>query len=255
MKILSFSGGRTSGFMLHREIERNKNFRKEFIVIFCNTGKERNETLNFVNEVQNRWHIPIVWLEYCRVKASTIFPEIFPTKLRQENHIKIGDNTTHWFKIVDFKTASCDGTPFNDLLNWLSALPNVQGRSCSAQLKIRTAIRYCFSIGLKEFDDYIGIRNDEAHRAIQIRATCEKFLHPIFPLIEDKIIVSDVMQFWKHNDFDLRLKDYEGNCDLCFLKAKWKLRRLIKQNPERAIWWINKERERAPCSRSASANI
>ena len=31
--------------------------------MFCNTGMERAETLEFVNECALRWGVPIVWLE------------------------------------------------------------------------------------------------------------------------------------------------------------------------------------------------
>ena len=43
--------------MLWREIQRFglERFNKEFTVCFCNTGKERNETLDFVHEVEMRW--------------------------------------------------------------------------------------------------------------------------------------------------------------------------------------------------------
>lgn len=104
-------------------------------------------------------------------------------------------------------------------------------------------MRYCFSIGLTEFEAFIGIRNDEALRAIQIQASCENFLHPKFPLIEENIVKKDVMDFWASQPFDLQLKDYEGNCDLCFLKSDWKRRRIMRDNPARADWWINHENE------------
>ena len=31
-------------------------------VLFCNTGKEYDETLDFVNEVETRWNVPVTWL-------------------------------------------------------------------------------------------------------------------------------------------------------------------------------------------------
>lgn len=33
-------------------------------VVFANTGKERPETLDFVQECAERWDVPIPWLEY-----------------------------------------------------------------------------------------------------------------------------------------------------------------------------------------------
>ena len=251
---MNFSGGRTSGFMLRRELDRNPNYRDEFVTVFCNTGKERPETLDFVHAVEVNWNVPIVWLEYKRFPASTIPPEIFPTKRRQDNHRKLGNELTHWFRVVNYETASRDGRPFDDFLTAVSALPNAVGRSCSSQLKIRSAMRYCFSIGYKEFAPHIGIRADEAHRAVEIEATCENFISPKFPLIESRIVELDVLAFWAQNDFDLRLKGYEGNCDLCYLKSRWKRLRIMRDMPHLAVWWIQKERGQVAINGHAKAS-
>lgn len=86
---LSFSGGRTSAFMT---IECLKLPRfKDAVIIFANTGKEEEATLEFVNEcdlyIQKHFDKEIIWLEY------NPDPEI-------------------WFNVVDFKTASRKGEPF-----------------------------------------------------------------------------------------------------------------------------------------------
>jgi 3'-phosphoadenosine 5'-phosphosulfate sulfotransferase (PAPS reductase)/FAD synthetase len=234
-----FSGGRTSGFMLRKLLDAYPHYRDDYVTIFCNTGKEMPETLDFVNEVQTRWEVPIVWVEYTRKLASDIPDGIFPTARRNANLAKaaaIGE-TVHWYKIVTYETASRRGEPFDELLNWMTVLPNVVSRGCSIQLKIRTAMRYLFSIGLKEYASIIGIRKDESHRSIQILANCDSFEHPRFPLVEWGVTEADVIKFWQENCFDLRLKSYQGNCDLCFLKAKWKRVKLVKENPGLLGWW------------------
>lgn len=58
-RVILFSGGRTSGYMLRRLIDSNGGI-DDCTVIFCNTGKERKETLDFVHRVQTMWEIPIV---------------------------------------------------------------------------------------------------------------------------------------------------------------------------------------------------
>lgn len=242
-KVILFSGGRTSGYMLWRLIQERITDWKEWIVVFCNTGKERSETLDFVHEVETRWDVPITWLEYHRVPARDIKPGVFPTEKRNQNLAKAAElgETTHWFREVNYKTASRNGEPFDELLEWASVLPNVVSRICSTQLKLRSAMRYLFSIGVQEYCPIIGIRKDEEHRSIQILASCESFEHPLFPLCEWNSSERDIMDFWKSQPFDLRLKQYEGNCDLCFLKAKWKRLLLVKENPGMADWWINWE--------------
>jgi hypothetical protein len=51
-----------------------------------------------------------------------------------------------------------------------------------------------------------------------------------------------VLAFWKAQSFDLQLKTWEGNCDLCFLKARDKKVRIMQDHPEMAAWWLEKER-------------
>ncbi len=42
---------------------------------------------------------------------------------------------------------------------------------------------------------------------------------------------------------DLQLQHYQGNCDLCFLKGRHKIRRLLTEWPEKATWWMEQEKK------------
>lgn len=205
------------------------------------------QTLDFVHEMETRWKVPIVWLEYHRIPAFKITPGIFPTRRRNLNLAKAAASgeDTHWFKVVNYDTASRNGEPFDELLEWMKPLPNVVSRGCSMQLKIRTAMRYLFSLGLKEYISNIGIRLDESQRSIQILASCDSFEHPEFPLIRNGVDEHEVMAFWNNNDFDLQLKSYQGNCDLCFLKAKWKRVLMAQEQPKALQWWKSWETRKA----------
>lgn len=63
-RVISNSGGRTSAWMTLLEMEHGLG--PEEYVIFCNTGKEREETLQFLHRQQTILGVPIIWLEYCR---------------------------------------------------------------------------------------------------------------------------------------------------------------------------------------------
>lgn len=67
--VCTFSGGRTSAFMvlLLKEHPKYKDFDK--VYIFANTGKERSETLEFINKCDKEWGLSIVWIE-ANVKAE-----------------------------------------------------------------------------------------------------------------------------------------------------------------------------------------
>ena len=209
MNIINFSGGRTSAYMTKRLIDEGL---ENYLVTFQNTGKEMPGTLDFINECDKRWNLNIVWLEY-RQPAS--------------------------FEVVTFETASRNGEPFEALLKQRpSALPNNQFRYCTAELKINTLKRYLKSLGVKEYTSYNGIRYDEPRRWNKIK---NSDYDVELPLVKWKINKSDVLDFWKNQDFDLQVNEPYGNCDCCFLKGKGKLLIIAKEKPELFDWWIDKE--------------
>ena len=68
---ISFSGGRTSAYMLYRILEAHQmSLPKEAIVCFANTGKEEEATLKFVHDCEKNWGVEIHWLEYQNAEPS-----------------------------------------------------------------------------------------------------------------------------------------------------------------------------------------
>ena len=218
--VISFSGGRTSGFMLWKVLEAHQmSLPDDAKVIFANTGKEDEATLKFVNDCSVNWNVPIVWLEY-------------------QDH----EDSKQRFKVVTYETASRNGEPFEAIIRKRQYLPNPVTRFCTAELKIRTIHKYLRSIGWDDHDensDWIGIRADEPRRAAKIARERT-------PLVTAGIGKTDVGNFWKSQPFDLGLPNfngvtYHGNCDLCFLKGESQTRSLIAEKPERAVWWAKME--------------
>jgi len=219
---ISFSGGRTSAYMLWRVLQSNGGkLPDEAIVCFQNTGKEREETLEFVRDCSKNWDVPIIWLEFA-------------------------DNETQ-FKVVDFDSASRNGEPFEALIRKRKYLPNPMVRFCTVELKVRTGHRYLKSIGWTEWDSMLGIRADEERRLAKIgNQDYGKHEEKVAPLGKAGITKGDVGQFWREQSFDLMLPNVNGetpwgNCDLCFLKSGAKVASLIAQEPERALWWARME--------------
>jgi 3'-phosphoadenosine 5'-phosphosulfate sulfotransferase (PAPS reductase)/FAD synthetase len=214
--VISFSGGRTSAYMLWRILQSNKGkLPDEAIVVFANTGKEEEATLEFVRDCGQNWNVPIHWLEYLPIDPK--------------------------FKVVDFATASRNGEPFEALITKKNYLPNPVTRFCTVELKIRTIDKYLKSLGWKHNEnmDWVGIRADEPRRAM-------KMARERVPLFTAGITAADVGKFWREQSFDLGLpnfngKTYHGNCDLCFLKGYPQTLSLIAEKPDRAIWWAEQE--------------
>lgn len=228
-RTLNFSGGRSSGFMLNNMLHANGGEipRDRAVVIFCNTGKEREETLEFVRQCGERWNVEIVWLEYrYRPDADT-----------DNGQFK------HDYEIVNFETASRNGEPFRQLIEGSSILPNPVMRKCTSELKVRTTERYVrrgLGIAPQSIRNVIGFRYDEPQRW---RKRMMEGCTSDFPMVWAKVSKQDVHNFWKANNFDLGIDSELGNCDLCFLKGKRAVIQQIRFEPSRADWWIEQETE------------
>jgi hypothetical protein len=227
--VISFSGGRTSAYMLWRILQSNGGkLPDEAIVCFANTGKEDEATLNFLNNCEKNWGIEIHWLEYTSEKPK--------------------------FKRVNFDTASRNGEPFEAMIDDKKMLPNNFMRFCTSELKINTIRRYLKSINLDIDDDQhlVGIRADEPRRIAKIGLS-------MCPLAQAGITSGHVGEFWQNNSFDLELpkvgQNKLSNCDLCFMKGDATLISLVQDKPERATWWINMEDKMKKHSKIENKNL
>ncbi len=219
--VISFSGGRTSAYMLYRILQSNKNTLPEnSVCVFANTGKEMEQTLEFVRDCSEHWKVKIYWVEYS------------------------SDNLG--YKKVNFKSASRNGEPFEALIKKRKYIPNKIMRNCTIELKIRPIHKLVKKelwqgkgLSHNENMDLMGIRADEMRRAAKVD-------RERVPLVNAGVTKHHVASFWKNNSFDLKLPNINGetihgNCDLCFLKANGKIQSLIREKPERADWWIQQE--------------
>ena len=58
--IVTFSGGRSSGYMLYKILEAHDGVLPDDVhVTFANTGKEMPQTLDFVQACSDNWNVPI----------------------------------------------------------------------------------------------------------------------------------------------------------------------------------------------------
>jgi 3'-phosphoadenosine 5'-phosphosulfate sulfotransferase (PAPS reductase)/FAD synthetase len=137
------------------------------------------------------------------------------------------------YKIVTFETASRKGEPFEDVIKKYG-LPSKLYRHCTRELKEVPIHRYAKKILGKKYMTAIGIRADEKHR---LGSNPKMF----YPLAEVGVTEEIVRNWWDTQSFDLDLKDYEGNCDLCFLKSVRKKLTLLKDKPLLAEWWNDME--------------
>jgi 3'-phosphoadenosine 5'-phosphosulfate sulfotransferase (PAPS reductase)/FAD synthetase len=211
---IAFSGGRTSAYMLRRIMDANGGLPDRVQVTFQNTGREMPQTLDFVQEVGERWGVHVVWLEYLPIAPH--------------------------FQQVSHNSAAREGEPFDALIDKKQYLPNQQSRFCTIELKIRTAKRYLMSLGWKHWTNCVGLRADEPHR---LNKTAPKDRWTVWhPLATAGVGRHHVGDFWKAQPFDLNLPNvggncWLGNCDGCFLKSERSQSVLARDYPERHAWW------------------
>jgi hypothetical protein len=225
--IVSFSGGRTSGYMLWRILDAHGGTLPDGVhVVFANTGREMPATLDFVAECSSRWGVRIVWLEYT--------PDA-------PGYVEVSHNS-----------ASRAGEPFAALIARKSYLPNPVARFCTQELKIKPMMKWAGAQDWAQWTNVVGLRYDEGHRVLKAIANSEKAPYQIAaPLASAKVRKEDVLAWWPTQPFDLRLAGpHEGNCDGCFLKGRGALVKMLRDHPERMAWWAEQEAARAASFRS-----
>ena len=219
---IAFSGGRSSAYMIHQILEANGGLPDRVEVTFQNTGREFEETLEFVAECDRRWGLGVTWLEY--------------------------RGNDPMFEVVGFQGASRNGEPFDALIDKKQYLPNQQTRFCTIELKIRTAKRYLRSLGWEHWTNAIGFRGDESSRVEGARKSDAKDRWTTWcPMHSAGVSKHDVALFWRSQPFDLKLasvngKTPDGNCDGCFLKSQAYRAGLYRDHPARALWWKRAEK-------------
>ncbi len=239
--LISFSGGRTSAYMLYQVLRAHGGVLPDYVfVVFCNTGKERIETLRFVYECGVRWGVDIWWLEWADREGR-------------------GTPAEDRFTVVGFNSASRNGEPFMALVRRKGYLPNAVTRFCTAELKIDTMKQFMMSRGFETWINMVGLRADERKRVMKQvlrNASGKERWISYCPLALAGVVERVVWRFWlgRNNDprkleyhlpqgFDLGLRRYEGNCDGCFLKGFEILCQSEREQPGVLGWWAEAEAE------------
>ncbi len=210
--VISFSGGRTSALMTFLLLAKYVG-QREILVIFANTGKEREGTLEFINNCDLHFRFNTVWVE---------------------SVAHIGEKKSSTFKVVEFKTANRSGVPFEGMIEKYG-IPNINFPHCSRELKANPVKSYIKSLGWSDYEIALGMRYDEPKRLTKK----PNVIYPLaFEFPHTKLMVN---KWWHSQPFDLQIKEYEGNCDLCWKKSKRKLLTILCENPKIADWWNEME--------------
>jgi hypothetical protein len=204
--LISFSGGRTSGYMTHRllrEIPSHVDCR----IVFANTGQEDPRTLDFVHNCEQNFGWKVTWIEAV---------------------VKHGERKGTSHKEVNYKTASRDGKPFEEVIKKYG-IPNQSMPHCTRETKLQPIRSLCREWGWKKGSYYsaVGIRADEVDRMSSYAK--EECL--IYPLVGWGVRKNDVLDWWRKQNFDLYLPEHRGNCMWCWKKSFKKLVTVYREDP------------------------
>lgn len=214
--LVSFSGGKTSAFMTKWILDNWSNM-YDIKVVFANTGKERSETLDFVNQCDKNLGFKVIWVE---------------AKINEGRK-----GTGH--SIVSYESASRNGEPYEEMIKKYG-IPNVSFPHCTRELKTSPIHHYIKSLGWSGYYTAIGIRADEFDRMDSKR----KEKRYLYPLVSNNIVKKDIQEFWLTQDFNLNLNEHQGNCNKCFKKTLRKLLTIELEERESGNidrWWHDME--------------
>lgn len=204
------------------KLRREYSDRYEIIFGFANTGKEREETLEFIDKCDHEFDLNLIWLE------AVV-------------HLNKRRGCTH--KIVSFENASRRGEPFESVIKKYG-IPNKNYPHCTRELKLNPIRSYLTSIGWEtgSYDSAVGIRVDEPRR-VRIDASKSNIVYPLvhwFPMTKEEI-----NDWWDDQTFELSLQNHQGNCDACWKKSNKKLVQIAQETPAIFSWWGRMEQKYA----------
>ena len=205
--IVSFSGGRSSAYMVYQLMRSHPD--TDFI--FMDTGAEHPKTYEFIKNIVEHWGIKLTCL---RVVVN---PE-----LGQANS----------YREITLDELTQDLQPFRDVC-YKYGLPYLGGAFCTRTMKLEPFTRYCNDkYGKRNYVTWLGIRADEPKRLKPKDGY--KFLAEISDF--DK---QDIINWWKRQPFDLEIPEHLGNCVFCIKKSISKIALATRDEHKMAQNFIN----------------
>ncbi|HCD5100653.1 TPA: phosphoadenosine phosphosulfate reductase family protein [Acinetobacter baumannii] len=221
-KVISFSGGRTSGYAVN--LFKND---PDAYFIFMDTGAEHPATYQFIKDIVKHWKINLVCL---RVVVNP--------------QMKKGVG----YKIIPLDELKQDLEPWRDMLKKYGS-PYYDMPFCTARMKTEPFEKYCNDVfGKNNYERWIGIRSDEQKRlpievleklGLPIHKDAKKQKAGFRYLAEiSDFTKEDVLDWWEQQPFDLAITEHLGNCVFCIKKHLNKVALAAKDEPEQAVKWI-----------------
>ena len=221
--IVLVSGGRSSA-MMARHIQTSRIYDGyEILYVFCNSGQERPETIQFLKDMIYYWDLQLHITEgvYSQVPG-------------------IGVKS----KLVDFDTMDMKGNVYSQAIQQMNkyewkGVPNQAIPYCSDYIKTRPAHHFAKQIfKTTKYIKALGYRKEDMPKRItmaELRSDSSK----IAPLITDfaqPIGKYDLTHYFKKQPFQLSIPSDLGNCELCWKKSERNLIKVIQYGTRFIDW-------------------
>lgn len=181
-------------------------------VLFCDTGREHKKTYKFVLDFEAHEGIPVIKIGY-QPRGFEYVKE-----LGQKDYFAL------YLEQRDFEE-----------------IPNMMKRSCTIELKVKTARRWARkNIGMA-YVNMLGFRSDEPQRVRRNKRRWQQVIQQ-FPLHSRGVNKAIVQEYWGKKPYSLEIPHILGNCTLCFMKGRDNIINILKHHPELAEPWMEDER-------------
>jgi hypothetical protein len=214
--VVSFSGGRTSAYLVYliEQMRKSGEWAEPVEYIFMDTGAEHPKTYEFIKKCVEHFGVEL-------------------TCLHGDFNQPVGQG--HTYKVVSIQDCKHDmvNGPFAQLMRKYGA-PTVMSAWCTSRMKEETHDKYCNDkYGKGNYTTWLGIRADEPARLKIGRNPKLRYMAEITDFEKD-----DVLDFWSGMPFDLEIQEHLGNCVFCIKKSINKLALAARDEPKLAAEWI-----------------
>lgn len=212
-QIVSFSGGRTSAYLVHLMEQKRINEGWDIEYVFMDTSAEHPESYNFIKKVVEHFGINL-------------------TCLQADFNQPVGKG--HTYNVIDIADLKHD--PVNGVYGQMMkkyGVPTVAAAWCTSRMKEETYDKYCNDkYGKDNYITWLGMRADEPNRVKLPNNRNIRYLAEISDFEKQ-----DVNDFWSSMPFDLNISEHLGNCVFCFKKSLGKVALAARDEPKLLSEW------------------
>lgn len=188
--IVSFSGGRTSAYLVSLMEKKRMEDGWKVIYVFCDTGAEHDKTYDFIRNIVKYWKINLTCL---RVVVNSEYRK------------------ASTYEVVPLDKLKHDLKPWKQIVAKYS-LPNVSMPYCTREMKSRPFDKWVSDNVQGPSNVWLGIRCDEPTRLKERDGV--RYLAELSDFEK-----SDILNWWSNQPFDLGIPEWLGNCCFCVKKS------------------------------------